>query len=189
MMIVTQKTTPALYDRPNGYGPVSRAFHWLMALLFAWQFIGACLHAIDRDGALSRFFWSAHRDLGLLLFVLVLLRGVWGLLNARHRPRHEGLVGRLASLGHLALYALMAFVPAVALLRQFGSARPFSPFGLPLMPGGGERIEWMTVLGNTAHALSGWVLLALVGGHILMVIIHHFAWKDGTARMMIRGAR
>lgn len=186
---LTHRTPSPLFDRPNGYGSVSRAFHWLMAGLFAWQFVGASLHAIDRDMAITGFFWGVHRDIGLLLFVLVFLRGLWGLANYKRRPRHEGLVGRLASLGHVGLYVLMVFSPFVALLRQFGSARPFSPFGLPLMPGGGERIEWMTALGSAAHSLSAWVLLSLILGHVFMVLIHHFAWKDDTARMMVRGAR
>ncbi len=30
-------------DTPSRYGRVSRAFHWLMAALFAWQFAGALL--------------------------------------------------------------------------------------------------------------------------------------------------
>lgn len=186
---VTQPTTPTLRDRPDGYGAISRSFHWMMALLFAWQFVGACLHALNRDWAVSAFFWGTHRDLGFLLLVLVLLRGAWGLANAARRPHHHGLVGRLASLGHLGLYGLMVFVPTVALLRQFGSGRPFSPFGIPLMAGGGEKVGWMTALGNASHSLTAWALLALVAGHVFMVFVHHFAWKDDTARMMIRGAR
>ncbi|MCX8999834.1 cytochrome b [Rhizobiaceae bacterium BDR2-2] len=182
-------TTAHFRDQPSGYGSVSRAFHWLMALLFAWQFFGAALHAINRDLAISAFFWGTHRNIGALLFVLVFLRGAWGLANMSRRPRHEGLVGQMASLGHLALYALMVFCPSVALLRQYGSARPFEPFGLPLMAGGGERIEWMTALGSATHSLSAWVLLTLVAGHIAMVFVHHFAWKDDTARMMVRGVR
>lgn len=31
-------------DTPQRYGRISRAFHWLMAALFAWQFAGALLY-------------------------------------------------------------------------------------------------------------------------------------------------
>ena len=185
----THPTPLSVGDRPTGYGSISRCFHWAMALLFGWQFIGGVLHAINRDWPVSAFFWGTHRDIGLLLFVLVLLRGVWGLMNLSRRPKHEGLVGRLASLGHLALYGLMVFVPLVALLRQYGSTRPFQVLGLPLMPGGGERVEWMVSLGNAFHSLSAWALLALVAGHVGMVLVHHFIWKDDTARHMVVGHR
>lgn len=180
---------PALGDCPNGYGPVSRGFHWSMALLFGWQFVGGILHVIDREMPVSAFFWGTHRPIGVLLFVLVFLRGLWGLANFRRRPAHEGLLGRLAALGHLGLYALMVFVPAVALLRQYGSTRPLEVLGLPLMTGGGERVEWMVSLGNAFHGLSAWALLLLVGGHVAMVFVHHFVWKDDTARTMVFGAR
>ena len=34
----------------------------------------------------------------------------------------------------MALYLLMWAVPAIALLRQYGSGRAFAPFGIPLWP-------------------------------------------------------
>ncbi|MBP1850987.1 cytochrome b [Rhizobium halophytocola] len=182
---MSYSATPYMLDHGSGYGLVSRGFHWLMALLLTWQFLTALLHVIDRQRAVSAMAWSTHHDVGFLLFVLVLLRGLWGLSNAGRRPAHAGRLGRLASLGHLALYALMAYVPAVALLRQFGSARAFSPFGIPLMKGGGEKIGWMTELGSASHALAAWALLALIGGHLAMVMVHHFVWKDETAARMV----
>ena len=78
-----------LLDHPEGYGSVSRALHWLMAALFAWQFISAILHAIDREMPVTRFFWSWHVSIGFLLLVAVVLRGVWALINLRNRPPHK----------------------------------------------------------------------------------------------------
>ncbi|MGH2341596.1 cytochrome b [Segnochrobactraceae bacterium EtOH-i3] len=174
-------------DTDQGYGIVSRALHWGMAFLFSWQFTSAVLHAVNRDWAISGFFWGTHREIGFLLFLLVLARGVWGFLNLKRRPPHVGLVGHLAALGHLALYGLMVLVPGVALVRQFGSGRPFSFFGLPIMAGGGARIDWMVALGNAVHGLAGWILLALIAGHVAMVVVHERLWKDGTLRLMLPG--
>ncbi|TXN01604.1 cytochrome b, partial [Methylobacterium sp. WL103] len=81
-------------DTPERYGPVSRGFHWLMAALFAWQFTGALLYVGIGDTALTRFVGSSHFTLGFTLFVLVLLRGAWGLANLRRRPPHPGRAGR-----------------------------------------------------------------------------------------------
>ncbi|WP_312690208.1 cytochrome b/b6 domain-containing protein [Brevundimonas nasdae] len=43
----------------------------------------------------------------------------------------------------------------------------------------------MTAPANAAHGLLAWVLLAAIAGHILMVLVHRFVWKDGVAERMI----
>lgn len=78
----------------------------------------------------------------------------------------------------------MIAVPLVALVRQYGSGRAFSPFGIPLMPGfEGGKIEWMTDLGSNFHSLLGWLLLALAVGHIVAAFWHHFT---GDKNVMYR---
>jgi cytochrome b561 len=78
-----------------------------------------------------------------------------------------------ALLGHVTLYALVFIVPALALLRQYGSGRVFEPLGIPLFPGfEGERIDWMMAPGNLLHSWLGWLLLALIVGHIGMAYWH-----------------
>ncbi|MFC0411012.1 cytochrome b [Roseomonas elaeocarpi] len=172
-------------DTPLRYGLVSRALHWSMALLFAWQFAGMAIRLTVGRSPLTAFMVGTHAPLGTLLLLLVLLRGAWGLLNLGRRPGHgPGAVGRLANLGHLALYGLMLVVPLLALLRQYGSGRAFAPFGVPLMPGFEGRIEALVAPANAAHGLLAWTLLALVGGHVLMVLVHRFLWRDDVLSRM-----
>lgn len=172
-------------DSPGRFGRISRWLHWSMALLFLWQFVGMVLKVTIGRTPLSGVFVGVHRDVGLVLFVLLLLRGLWGLYNLRRRPSHQpGLVGLLAVLGHLALYGLMLVVPLIGLMRQYGSGRPFAPFGVPLM-GPSDPIPWMMAPANAAHGLLAWVLLALIAGHVLMVVVHRFVWRDEIAQRMI----
>lgn len=157
-------------DNQVTYGRVSRFLHWGMALLLAWQFLSAGAHLLLDDTAVEAFFWPTHKPLGFALFVLMILRAAWALLHLRVRPPS---VNRLASAGHVALYLLVLVVPALALLRQYGSGRAFEPFGIPLMPGfEGERIDWMTAPGNLLHSWLGWLLLVLIVGHVFMAFWH-----------------
>jgi len=156
-------------DSARRYGSVSRFFHWGMALCFAVVFSAALAHYFAKDSALDSLLWQAHKPLGALLFLLWILRAAWALLHARQRPPHVNLA---AHLGHLALYALMLAVPAIALLRQYGSGRAFAPFGIPLMQGHDDKVAWMTELGSLLHGELGWVLLALAVGHISMALWH-----------------
>jgi len=179
-----------VFDHSQGYGAVSRWLHWLMAALFAWQFLSAILHAADRDLPLTRLLWSYHASVGLLLFVAIFLRGAWGLLNARRRPSAGvGLVGLGVRLGHLALYALMLVVPTLAVLRALGSGRGLQLFGLQIVGGGGERIDQLMVPANMLHGFLGWLLLVVALGHIAMALIHAWVWRDDVLSRMIGGRR
>lgn len=165
-------------DTPRRYGLVSRGFHWLMAALFAWQFAGAILYVGIGDTALTRFVGGTHFTMGFTLFVLVLMRGAWGLANLRRRPPHPGRLGRAAVAGHTVIYVLMVVVPGLSLMRQYGSGKPFSPYGLPVMPERAGKIEWMMLPADLLHYWLGFVLLAIVLGHAAMAVLHRVLWKE-----------
>ena len=176
---------PRWLDSPLRYGLVSRLLHWAMAALLFWQFAGMAVRIVVGRHPVTAFMVGSHKPLGTLLMLLVLLRGAWGLSQWRRRPPHpRTLVGRGAAAGHAVLYALMLYVPAVALLREAGSGRGFAPFGIPLFPATGQEIAWMLAPANLSHGVLAWTLAALVAGHVLMVALHQLWWRDGTfARM------
>jgi len=177
-----------LQDTSDRYGLISRTLHWGMTLLLAWHFFGAsCRALLGRDSALATFVFSGtHRQMGTLLFVLIVLRLLWVLVERHHRPAYRpDTLGRLARIGHWLMYALMLLVPSLGLLRQYGSGRGFAPFGLPLMENTGVRVDWMMAPANAVHGLLGWTLLLLIAGHIVMACVHHFALRDGLMRRMV----
>lgn len=177
-------TTIVWQDTPERYGLISRGFHWLMAALFAWQFAGALLYVGIGDTALTRFVGGSHFSLGFVLFVLVLFRGTWGLLNLRRRPAVPGRAGQAASVGHAVIYALMVVVPGLALLRQYGSGEAFKPFGIPVMPAHPDKIGWMTAPADLFHHWLAFILLALILGHAGIALVHRLVWKDGVLSRM-----
>lgn len=174
------------HDTPARYGLVSRLLHWGMAAIFAWQFLGMTLRALLGRGPVAGFFVGTHASVGTLLLLLVLLRGAWGLASRRRRPGHGGgLAGRAATAGHLALYALMLVVPALALARAYGSGRAFAPFGVPLFPGfAGGPVGWLTAPANAVHGWLAWLLLALIAGHVVMALAHRLIFRDDVLQRM-----
>lgn len=162
-----------LSDSPDRFGLVSRTFHWSMGALFALQFLSAAAHwALPRENALREILWSYHANLGMTLFLLIFLRGAWGLWNLRLRPGHSGLMGRAAAAGHAALYALMVLVPAVRIVAAAGGTRGLSYFGVAIFPARETDIAWTQVAAEW-HGEAGWVLAALVAGHIAMALVWH----------------
>lgn len=68
-----------------------------MALLVLWQAVSALFHYFADDTAVTDFFFGAHTTIGFLIFVLVVLRGVWGLANLSRRPAYNSSLDRLAA--------------------------------------------------------------------------------------------
>lgn len=181
--------TSTLRDTPAGYGVATRALHWSMAALFGWQFLGAALKVIAEDSAAERFFWSTHASVGFTLWVLILVRGTWGLANMRRRPRPAGSAAMAAAarLGHFALYVLMIAVPGLALLRASGGGRGLTVWGVELVERGGEPVAALTAPANALHGPLGWALLALIVGHVAMALWHGHVRRDATLARMTRG--
>lgn len=172
-------------DSPDRYGLVSRILHWGMALLFLAQFVSAAAHwGLPPENAIRDFAWSYHQSLGMTLFLLVLMRGIWGLANRQRRPLHEGTLGRAAVVGHLALYTLMIIVPAVRILSSIGSTRGLSYFGLRIIAPRTEEVAWMQAPSEW-HGEMGWILALLIVGHAGMAMVWHRLIKrdDVLARM------
>lgn len=165
------------------YDAISRGLHWLMALLFLWIYCSAAAHYLLSDSALDKLLWPYHKPVGLVLFAMIVLRTGWSLQSHKCRPKSLNLA---AYIGHKALYALMFLIPLVGLLRQYGSGRAFSAFGLPVMDGfEGEKIQWMIDLGSEFHSLLGWTMAVLILGHIGAVVLHYRRGESQVLRRMI----
>ncbi|MES1923993.1 cytochrome b [Salinisphaera sp. T31B1] len=176
-----------MMDHAYGYGLISRAFHWAMALLLLWQIISAALHYALDDTPIADFFFGFHFSNGVLILALAILRGLWGLINLSRRPAHDGAVARAAVVGHVAMYALLIAVPVIAIIRAYGGIKPFSALGVEIFSGMDRKIEWMSELGNQWHGFLGWVLIALIAGHVVMAFVHTYAWKQPMIARMTRG--
>lgn len=174
-----------LTDSPARYGLISRILHWGMAALFLAQFLSAAAHwALPRENGLRELLWSYHVNLGLTLFALVLLRGIWGLVNMHKRPAEPGVMGQAAQWGHALLYALMIVVPGVRILAALGSTRGLSYFGMELIPARATEIAWLQAPAEW-HGEMGWILALVVLGHIAMAVGYHRVIRnDGTLERM-----
>lgn len=160
----------SITDTPDRYGSISRFFHWAIAALVVWQLVTASARFLFEDSWLDELLWGSHKPVGLTILVLMLLRVSWALINQRRRPARVNLASHL---GHVALYGLLILIPSIALLRQYGSGRAFSPFGIELMAGfEGDEIAWMEAPANLLHGWLGWALFALALGHVVMAVLH-----------------
>ena len=200
-------------NQPAVYDPLTRALHWLtvagfigiLTTIVLWTIYSGLNLNQDkatkpqtvRQGEATPYWfkfnplyeeaeWAGslfglHKSFGFLTLTVIALRIVWAVANRAKRPQSNS---KAAAAGHGILYLLMLAVPVIAMIRQYGSGRgPLKVFGVEVMQGSPEKIEWMANLGNTFHGNLGWLLFAAVVGHIAMVVVHRVQGKDVLYRM------
>ena len=139
------------------YDALSRAFHWLTAMAVSIAFVLGPEHfgRLMRDGLdpATRYDIVWHETLGVLVFVLTLLRLLWVAFRPAAPQIHmASWMHLLAKLMHLALWALMLALPITAILALGGE-------GYPLTLLGGFRLDQMPVIANSAIAkLADWAM-------------------------------
>jgi cytochrome b len=156
-----------------------RVFHWSLVILFglAW---------------LTEHRQSLHQPIGYAILALVALRIVWGFIGSRHarfadfirspRATLDYLRGFLRgtaprALGHNPLAGVMILALLAMLLATGASGG--------LMTTGSYRAEWLEELHETLASLT----LALVGLHVLAVLIMSAVHGENLVRAMITGRK
>lgn len=169
------------------YPAVSKALHWLVAVLVGGMLaLGFYMTGLPLSPQKLQYY-SWHKWAGVTVFLLVWLRLAWRIVQpAPPLPAHLPAPARLAArAGHAALYGLMLAVPLTGWLMS--SAKGFQTvwFGLVPLP---DLLARDRALGETlagVHGALNWLLLALIAGHVMAALFHHFIHKDGTLHRML----
>ena len=176
-----------LHLQSASYTATAKLLHWLMALaivcLFAFGFYVSNMSLSPQ----KLQFMSYHKWAGVTVFGLALLRLIW---RITHRPpllpAHMNQLEQLAAhAGHALLYVLMFCVPLSGWLMS--SAKGFQTvlFGLWPIPDLIEKNRELGKLLLTVHLGLNLLLAAVVVGHALAALKHHFKDRDDVLRRML----
>lgn len=169
-------------DNPERYGTITRALHWLFAVLVLWQFMKFFDRIAEGEHWIGETLVPWHISIGTLLLALIVVRVVWALSQASHRPTHEPPIKYLARAGHILLYVALVLMPVTGVLYMVGEGHGVEAFGVTLIAEGDE-VAWMHTLGGF-HGTIAWALLFLTLAHIVMAFYHQFVRRDGTLKRM-----
>jgi cytochrome b561 len=181
-----------LLNTPAGYGALTKAFHWAVAALFAFQLLSGPLMLRMAEGgvvlALSQDDWfNWHKTLGLVALLLAI-----GRILARRAGTLPDWAPTLSAFERAAVHRLeqalyfamllmplsgFVFVMAAGYGVQFAGA-----FALPNPIG-----KWAP-LGEAARLLhiAGAILLTgALAGHLGIVLRHTLVLRDGLLRRML----
>lgn len=177
----------SIQNTRDHYGAVSRALHWLIALLVIIM-LSVGFFMDDFPKAYKPTVYMLHKSTGLLILALMCIRVVWTLTNKIPElpttiPRWQAVLAKLA---HVTLYILLLAMPISGLLMSVASNRLPTFYGLftvtvPGVPQSKALASFM----NSSHEIIAWILLVIVAIHILAVLRHVFIEKDGLLHRML----
>jgi cytochrome b len=162
------------------WDPFVRIFHWSLVILFALAWLTEHRQAL-------------HQPIGYAILALVALRIVWGFIGSRHArfsdfvrsPRAmltymRGLLTGTAPrvLGHNPLAGVM-ILALLAMLLATGAS------GWLITTGSFRSAEWLEELHEALASLT----LALVGLHVLAVLVMSAVHSENLVRAMITGRK
>ena len=176
-----------LRNSVDGYGWVSRALHWLMAVLvIGVMILGLVVEEMPKGpGRTGLMNW--HQSFGTMVLALVVLRLAWRLVNPVPRPIGSPLTQRLASLMHWLLYALVIIQPLSGLVQVQAAGHGLALFGTLELPRLIAENEPLAEFLEEVHE-TVWMLIALaLAGHAAAAFKHHFVDRDKTLVRMLRG--
>lgn len=170
------------------FGVVSIMAHWLVAIaVFGLFGLGYYMVGLSYYDDWYRLGPDVHRSIGILLFIAVVLRLVWRLMNPipRPLPSHQRWEVLAAHVAHGLLYVLLfvAMVSGYLISTADGSAiSVFNWFDVPSVTG---RVKGMEDIAGEVHYWTTWAIVVLAVVHALAAIKHHVLDKDDTLRRML----
>lgn len=170
------------------YGATAKAFHWLIVALLAVQLPLGWLMPGVRRGMEPGTAMSVHISIGLAVLVLIVLRFLWRLTHPVAPETNLPGWQRLSSeLVHWLLY-LVVFLTALS-GWFYESARGWTVwlFGIVPLP---RLVAEGSAIGRSLggfHSTLTWVLLGLIGFHVLAAVVHLFVYRDRVMYRMLPG--
>ena len=181
-----------LLNTEEGYGALTKLFHWLVVVLFAFQFTAAnIMLRIEADqtalGLSQAAYYNWHKSVGLVALIVAVLR-----LLARKSgqlppwaPTLSAGERRFIHRAEQLLYAAMFVMPVSGYLYVMAGGYGVVLFGVAELPNPIGEQPVLATLAKWTHVGSSYVLLLALAGHVGLVLRHQLILKDGLLERML----
>jgi cytochrome b561 len=171
----------------NRYGIISIVLHWLMAILIIGLFVlGKYMIDLDLYHPLYHKSLDWHKEFGIMMFLLLLIRILWRITNISPEPldnykKYEIISAKTT---HFALYILLviAAISGYFISTSAGAAIEF--FGIIQIPAVMLLNETQIDIVARIHDVCVHLLLLLFVLHMAAALKHHFFNRDITLKRM-----
>jgi cytochrome b561 len=173
----------------SDYKSSVKFLHWLIVALLIVQFIVAwTMPHIGRNTPVTTLI-SLHFTVGIVILAVAILRLVWRVIQGEPAPL-DGVPPwqtQSARVIHWLLYLLLLVVPVLGWINASWRGMPLVLFGLELPKLIGTRAPGWRWTGDVHNLLANYMMLTLVGLHILAGLYHYFIRRDHVLQRMLPG--
>lgn len=170
------------------WGSVSIGLHWSIAALILLVQVPAGIAMLEVEpGWLQDALFTTHKNIGLVIFAIALVRLAWRLANPTPRLPVDtpGWQMRVARLTHFLLYALLLLLPVSGFLYT-----AFGGFPVPLLMlyDLGQLVpasEAQAAIWKSIHYALQYALYGVVTLHVAGALHHYFVHGDDVLQRML----
>ena len=169
------------------YSTLGLTLHWVTAVFVLVAFIYGPGGSETRVYAASRDFdRQLHETLGLVVFLLAVLRVIWRLAATTPEPPPAARWMTVAARGlQLSMYLLLFALPLTAAAGAWLEGHPLTLLaGIQIGPLLTESHEVGAAIAEV-HTWLGDAILWLAGVHALAALYHHFVLRDRVLASML----
>jgi cytochrome b561 len=171
------------------YTGTAKTLHWLIVAMLIAQFTFAwTMPHIGRDTPVTTLI-SLHFTFGILILAVAIVRLAWRMTHGEPAPEDGMPPWQVQSsrVLHWLLYVLLFVLPILGWLNASWRGMPIVMFGLELPKLVATRAPGFGWTGEVHGLLADYVLLPLVGLHVLAALYHYFIRRDGVLQRMLPG--
>jgi cytochrome b561 len=177
-----------------GYGALTKLFHWLIVLLFGFQYFSALIMLqTPAEGVTLGLgqdtYYNWHKSLGLVALTVAVAR----LVNRRAgelppwAPTLTALERMIMHRAEQLLYAAMFIMPLSGFLYVMAGGYGVLLFGLFDVPRVIPASAVTASIAKWVHVASAFLLLLPLGTHLGLAFGHQFGLKDRLIGRMLPG--
>ena len=180
-----------LLNSAEGYGSLTKALHWLVVALFAFQVVSALtMTRLGDDAAAERdALYNWHKTIGLVALGVAVAR-LWARKAGELPPWAPGLTTRDQRVVHhaeRALYLAMFVMPVSGFVYVMAGGYGVQFAGLFTLPNPIGRWEGLGEVAKWIH-MGGAILLGVaLAAHLGVVLRHTVLHRNGLIRRMLPG--
>jgi len=174
-------------NKQEKFGMVRMSVHWAIAALLIIQ-VPLAWYMIELPNGPDKVAnYALHKSLGMVIFAIAVFRLIWALLSRRPKlPAEVPLWEKvLAKLSQALLYILIILMPITGWLMSSAYDVPVSVFGLFTLPDLNEPNKQFAEGMVNAHLLQSWILLTILGLHVIGALKHGFVDQDNVLYSML----
>ncbi|MDF3831909.1 cytochrome b [Cupriavidus basilensis] len=172
------------------YGIIAILLHWSMAILvIGLAALGIYMVMLPDVGFNSEkiVLIIFHKEVGLLVFVLLLVRWVWRATQTMpaldsQLPDWQKIAARSV---HLIFYFIIFALPITGWVMSSAAGIPVSFFGIFTLHDFVRHDDLLFHQLIELHRWLGFALVFFIFIHVSAALWHHFVFKDDTLRKML----